>query len=363
MGDAMMADTVLVGTRKGLIVFSRQATGWRRESEHFVGVQATYVGVDRRHNTVWACLNHGHWGVKLHRSADLGTTWDECDVPTFGWGTEITPGKAASVSYLWTLQPGGADQPQRLYLGTIPGGLFVSDDGGSSWALNEPLWHHPSRKLWFGGGMDDAGIHSVIVDPQDSRHVWVGVSAAGIFETVDDGAKWTSRNQGLRADFLPDPYAEIGHDPHFVVGCPGEPHVLWQQNHCGIFSSQDGGGQWQNVSQLEGPAKFGFAVAVDPHDAQTAWVIPAVSDEHRVAVDRALCVCRTTDGGASWTRFHEGLPQQDCYDFAFRHALDVSGDRLAFGTAGGSCYVSDDRGENWTCLGSHLAPVYSVRFV
>ena len=75
-----------------------------------------------------------------------------------------------------------------------------------------------------------------------------------------------------------------------------------------------------------------------------------------------MCVCRTNDGGANWQAFRAGLPQEDCYDFVFRHALDIAGDRLAMGTACGSLYVSDDAGESWSCLAGHLPPVYSVRF-
>ena len=112
-----------------------------------------------------------------------------------------------------------------------------------------------------------------------------------------------------------------------------------------------------------GTAHFGFAIAVDPEDGDTAWVIPAVSDEVRVSIDRQLCVCRTTDGGQTWQDFREGLPQTDCYDFAFRHNLDLAGDRVVFGTACGSLYVSDDRGETWRALANHLPPIYSVRFV
>jgi photosystem II stability/assembly factor-like uncharacterized protein len=139
--------------------------------------------------------------------------------------------------------------------------------------------------------------------------------------------------------------------------------VIWQQNHCGIFRSTDGAQTWQDISQPEGPARFGFAIAVDENDPATAWVVPAVADEMRVPVDGSLCVCRTEDGGHSWAALRNGLPQQHSYDLVFRHALDLSGSRLAFGTTTGNLFLSDDRGDHWTCLTHHLAPVYSVRFM
>ena len=92
-----------------------------------------------------------------------------------------TGDKAASLESIWVVAAGGADQPNRLYAGTNPGGLFASDDGGKQWSLVTGLWDHPSREQWFGGGRDTAGIHSVVVDPRDSRRVLVGVSCGGVF--------------------------------------------------------------------------------------------------------------------------------------------------------------------------------------
>jgi photosystem II stability/assembly factor-like uncharacterized protein len=318
---------------------------------------------DHRTGTLWASIDHGHWGQKLHRSDDNGETWEEVTAPKYPEGAEVKDGVPAAVRYLWVLAPGGDDEPERFYIGTEPGGLFRSDDGGRSFSLVEGLWNHPSRRgQWFGGGRDEAGIHSVWVDPRDSRRVLTAISCAGIFETTDGGATWNPRNKGLRADFLPNPDSEVGQDAHVMAVCASHPDVLWQQNHCGIFRSADGGASWDDISQKGGPAYFGFAIAADERDPDTAWVVPADSDERRMAIDGALCVCRTEDGGKSWTTLRNGLPQENCYDVAFRHALDVTGDRLAFGTTTGNVFVSDDRGESWQCIGNYFPPVYSVRF-
>ncbi len=356
-------EILLLGTRKGLLLLRRVNGGWTTYRRAHLGNPVAYAMHDRRTGVLWASLDHGHWGQKLTRSDDLGETWREVPAPKYPQGAEIKDGKPATLRYLWVLAPGGRDQPGRFYLGTEPGGLFRSDDGGETFQLVEGLWNHPTRKeRWFGGGRDEPGIHSILVDPRDHRRVLVGISCAGVFETVDDGETWVPRNCGLRADFLPEPDAEVGQDPHFVHACGGHPDVLWQQNHCGIFRSTDGARAWQAISQPGDTAHFGFAVAADERDPQTAWVVPAVADEQRRAVEDALCVCRTEDGGQSWTPLRNGLPQQDCYDITYRHALDIHGDTLAFGTTTGNVFVSEDRGDTWTCLGNHFPPVYSVRF-
>lgn len=351
---------LLLGTRKGLLLMEQVSGRWCVAREWFDSVPVSYAMLDPRTDTLWAALDHGHWGQKLHRSKDRGATWEEIAAPAFPADAEYKPGVPAVVSYLWYIAPGGADQPNRLYIGTEPGGLFVSDDGGDTWTLNQALWDHPSRAdWWFGGGRDHPGVCSIVVDPRNSQHVTVGVSVGGVFETRDGGQTWEGRNAGLYAYYLPDPHSEYGHDPHFMVASPDNPDVLWQQNHCGIFRSVDGGKQWANISQP--PAFFGFAIAVE--NAQTAWVIPARSDEFRVAVDRSVCVCRTQDGGQTWTPLRTGLPQTDSYDLVFRHALDLRGERLAFGSTTGNAFLSEDRGESWTEISHHLPPIYSVRFV
>lgn len=360
---AQSSDTLLLGTRKGLLELKRNGAGWQVANTHFRGNPIAYAMNDHRTNTMWATIDHGHWGQKLHRSRDGGQNWEEITAPKYPEGAEITDGKPATLIYLWVLEGGSDDRPNRVYLGTEPGGLFRSDDGGDTFQLVEGLWNHPSRKGgWFGGGRDNPGIHSIIVDPRNSSRVLVGISCAGVFETTDDGATWNPRNKGLKADFLPSPNVEVGHDPHFVASCASNPDVLWQQNHCGIFRSTDGGENWESISQSGSTAHFGFAIAADANDPDTAWVVPADSDQYRLAVNGALCVCRTEDGGKTWTTLTEGLPQENCFDVVFRHALDARGDVLAFGSTTGNVFISENRGDTWECVGTSFPPVYSVRF-
>lgn len=352
-----------LGTRKGLIELQRSQGRWTVAGEAHGAIPVSLVGRDPRNGTLWACLDHGHWGCKLQRSRDLGRSWLEVAAPRYPEGSEIRPGVPANLKYLWGFAAGGGDQPGRIYLGSEPGGLFRSDDEGDSFSLVESLWNQPHRdKTWFGGGRDEAGIHSILVDPRDSRRILVGVSCAGVFESCDDTLSWTPRNRGLSAEFLPDPDAEVGHDPHLLAWCAAHPDMLWQQNHCGIYRSRDGAKTWEAVHESQGPARFGFAIAVHERNPEVAWVVPATSDEQRVPLHRSLCVCRTQDGGKSWTALHRGLPQHDCYDLVYRHALALSGDCLAFGTTTGNLYFSEDGGESWECLGHHFPPVYSCCF-
>ncbi len=359
-----MKNTLLLGTRKGLVIYKNINDNWEYQNTHFVGIPVSIAAADSRTGTWWAMLDHGHWGVKLHRSNDQGENWEELEAPKYPDGFEIKEGLAASTRYLWAFGEGGKDHPNRIYIGTEPGGLFVSNDNGNNFELIESLWNHQSRKeSWFGAGRDHPGIHSIIVDPRDSNHITVGASVAGVFESKDGGQSWTPQNKGLKAEYLPDPDVEVGHDPHILVASESHPDIFWQQNHCGIFKSENGGKEWQDVSQKENLAHFGFALVVDEKDPQKAWTVPCISDEVRVAIDQALCVCKTENGGKTWEVIRSGLPQKGCFDIVYRHALAKNNKYLAFGTTTGNVFISSDFGENWTVLTNYLSVIYSVAFV
>jgi len=360
---ATLKNHLLVGTRKGLAVYQRTDSGWTYHTMHFLGIPVSYVYVDDRHQTWWACLDHGHWGVKLHRSFDEGKNWEEIAAPKYPADTEIKEGVPASTKYIWALTGGGTKYPDRLWLGTVPGGLFKSEDRGNTFELVTSLWEHPSRVVdWFGGGFDDPGIHSIVVDPRNNNRVYIAISCAGVFASEDSGQSWSVKNKGLRADYLPDPYKEVGQDPHLLIANEVHPDVMWQQNHCGIFRSEDGGQNWSDISDEKKLAHFGFVIGIDESDPLKAWVVPAISDEIRVAVGGSLCVCRTEDGGRTWQDFRNGLPQDGCFDIVYRHALDVHQHEVVFGTTCGNLFLSSDAGENWESLNHFLPMVYTVCF-
>ena len=369
-----MSDRLYLATRKGLLTADRKNGNWSVTRCEFVGDPVSIVLPDPRDGWVYAALGHGHFGVKLHRSSDGGQSWEECKAPEYPKKPEGTPDIMCptrnipipwSLDLIWSLEAGGDDQPATLWCGTIPGGLFRSTDRGSSWELNRPLWDHPSRKEWFGGGMDYPGVHSVCVDPRDSKYVTIGISCGGVWVTRDAGNSWECRADGMWASYMPP---ERKHDPviqdaHCLAQSPANPDVLWVQHHNGVFHSTDGAATWQEIKNVP-PSTFGFAVAVHPADPETAWLVPAQSDECRVPVDGKVVVARTRDGGNSFDDLRQGLPQEHAFDLTFRHALDVdeTGECLAFGSTTGSVWISENQGDSWQQLSANLPPVYCVRF-
>jgi photosystem II stability/assembly factor-like uncharacterized protein len=363
-----------VATRKGLFTLERGASGWAIRRTSFLGDNCTLVMHDPRSGELLAALDHGHFGVKMHRSRDAGGTWQEIAAPKYpekpaDYVPKTTPAEGRPIDWslklVWALAPGGADEPGVIWCGTLPGGLFRSGDGGDSWELNRPLWDDPRREEWFGGGADQPGIHSILVDPRDARHVTIGVSCGGVWSTRDSGRTWQLGGKGMRAEFMPperqfDPGIQ---DAHQVVQCRANPDVMWVQHHNGIFRSTDAGATFSEITDVK-PSAFGFAVAVHPEDPETAWFVPAVKDEKRYPMDGRVVVNRTRDGGKGFETLTRGLPQEHAYDLVFRHALDIdqSGERLAFGSTTGSLWITEDGGDSWQTLSSNLPPIYAVRF-
>lgn len=355
---------LLVGSRKGLFQIERRNDGWHVQDPHFIGVPCLNALRDPRDGSLWACTGHGHWGAKLYVSRNDGADWTEVKCPAFPEGYEVAAvtefghrKEPAVVKNLYTLVPSGPDG--HYLVGTDPGALFATTDAGESWTVNDALWTLRNEHNWFEGG-GGVMLHSIDVDPRDPNRMHIAVSCGGVYETRDGGKSWTPRNQGVVVDFLPERYPAYGQDTHMLARGSQSADVLWQQNHCGNMRSTDSGLTWTDVT--EGlPSPIGFAITMDEADDSVAWTVPMHSDEVRIAPDAALVVCRSDDGGQSWQELRKGLPQRHCYDIVFRHALDSRNNSVVFGTTCGNLFASENRGELWTGIASHLPPIHSVK--
>lgn len=358
-----MSERIYVGSRKGLFTLARGKGGWDVEALDFLAEPVSAI-LPQDDGTLTVALDLGHFGNKFWRRKP-GGAWEERPVPAF----PAKPEDAAddphpwSVGKVWAFADGGVKR--RIWAGAIPAGLFRSDDGGDSWTLIRALWDIPERRQWQGGGTDQPGLHSILVDPRDPEHVVVAVSSGGAWTTRDGGKSWTVTSKGMYAEYMPPERREdpIAQDPHLLAQCAAKPDVMWCQHHNGTFRSTDGGMTWAEITAIA-PSKFGFAVAAHPTDPQTAWFVPAVKDEKRVPVDGKVVVARTRDGGRSFDVLRAGLPQRHAYDLVWRHALDVdaTGQRLAFGSTSGGLWTSENGGDSWTALDARLPPISVIRY-
>ena len=362
-----------LATRKGAWLFHGDAARrqWRIDGPHFLGHIIHHLMLDPRDGrTMLAAASTGHLGPTLFRSLDRGRKWQEGKRPP-AFDKVPEGGQGRVVNHTFWLTPGNASQSGVWYAGTSPHGLFRSDDGGDSWESLPGLNDDPQYREWMGGPQDGTPdgpkLHSIIVDPRDAKHLYIGMSSGGVHESRDGGQSWAPLIDGLEVVEMFDASKVWFHDPHCVRICASNPDRLYQQNHCGIYRLDRPSSRWTRIGRKmpKSVGDVGFPMVVHPRDADTAWVFPMDGSSvwPRVSVAGKPAAYVTRNGGRTWQRQDAGLPKAQAWWTVKRQAMtndsrDPVG--LYLGTTGGELWMSSNEGSRWSCIARHLPEIYSV---
>jgi len=364
---------VLVATRKGAWIFHGDTTrrAWRVDGPHFLGHTIQHLVLDPRDGrTLLAAAVTGHLGPTVFRSTDLGRTWKEAArPPAFAKAPEGQKGR--SVKHAFWLTPSAASEPNVWYAGTSPQGLFRSNDGGVTWDGLDGVNENAALLAVMGteqdGTPDGPKMHSVIVDPRDTSHLYFGMSGGGFYESNDTGRTWTPLVKGMQVVGGFDPSNLAFHDPHCIRMCPSNPDRLWQQNHCGMYRIDRPSDTWERVGRNM-PKKvgdIGFPMVVHPRNADVAWVFPMDGGSvwPRISIDGKPAAYVTRNAGKSWQRLDKGLPATQAWWTVKRQSMTADAQDpvgLYFGTTSGELWTSRDEGAKWGCIARNLPEIYSV---
>jgi photosystem II stability/assembly factor-like uncharacterized protein len=377
-GDLLL----LAGTMKGAFVLrsNKDRQQWEVGGPYFPGRAIYAMLYDDRNgrNRLWAAVNSSFWGSYLSSSDDFGKTWTEPEAYGIKF-PQKEPERAAtmqdanpapeaddnvSLKQIWQIALGHPGEQDTLYAGVEPAALFKSTDAGSTWSLVEGLYDHPHRAQWQPGG-GGLCLHTILPDPSNSKRLFIAISTGGVYRTDDGGESWQPRNHGVRAQFLPEgqQYPEWGQCVHKIVSHPANPQRMFLQNHWGLYRTENGGDSWTDIANGV-PSDFGFAMEVDPNNAESVYIIPLESDEFRCTPEGKLRLYRTKNAGESWDPVGNGLPQENALETVLRDGL--SADHLQptgvyFGTRSGKLFGSADSGESWSAILESLPPIVCVK--
>jgi len=390
----MTAVRVLVGTKKGAFILTSDGRrgSWSVDGPHFAGWEIYHMnGSPADPDRIYASQSSSWFGQIIQRSNDGGRSWEQpgsqgepkpepegAPMPKgesnkFVYDTQGPDGQPLTThqwydgtqhpwefARVWHLEPSLSD-PDVVYAGVEDAALFRTTDGGRSWHELAGLRGHESGASWMpgAGGMC---LHTIILDRNEPERLFVAISAAGSFRSVDAGKSWQPINRGLVSQYIPDPTAEVGHCVHCLAMHSSRPDTLYMQKHWDVMRSDDAGSSWYEISG-DLPTDFGFPIGVHAHDPETIYVVPIKSDSEHYPPEGKLRVYRSTVGGQDWEPLTNGLPQKDCYVNVLRDAmavdsLDPCG--IYFGTTGGQVYASADGGDHWTAIVRDLPSVLSV---
>jgi photosystem II stability/assembly factor-like uncharacterized protein len=321
---AAAAETLIAGTSDGIYILQRTENGeWALVHRALQGCFVSALTANS--DGVLFAATHG---VGMARSDDHGETWR--------W---INQGLGQFD--LWSARVVELNGRERVYAGSMPAHLFVSDDG-ESWRELPALRRVPSVPQWFFPPPPHLGHVKEIVGHE--RRLIVGIEVGALLVSDDEGETFTE---------LPVSHDVREVDMHHVAVHPAMPDRIIVSNGLGgMMTSEDRGRTWRRGPSAPG-LDYPDPLVMHPDDPNLLFVAGAVGwPTHWYKIGRARTkIARTRDGGQTWERLLGGLPdgQRAIFSAMTIEAWD-GGFAIYAGDSDGQLFESRDGGDHWRII-------------
>lgn len=325
---------VLVGTREGIVSIARDAAGggWNVADRSLTDQHIHAIIIEPESGTIFAGASQGG----IHASTDGGKTWERRD-------------SGLTERDIYSLASARIDGWVRLFAGTEPAQLFVSDDLGRSWQERPALRSVPGHENWTFPGPPHIGhLKHINFDPRDTRTVFGSIEVGGLLKSSDGGETWTE---------IPGMYPDV----HRTVINPRQPERIYVTGGDGLYVTSNGGESWEHWTgddaEIGGyPDLLVFA----PSQPELMFIAAAQCSpgEWRTSHFAGARISRSRDGGRTWEVLRNGLPDR-LQASVEAMCLEEAGSTVSVfaATTAGEVFYSEDAGERWMVAVQGLAPI------
>jgi len=253
------------------------------------------------------------------------------------------PGLDPSFQF-WSIEVDPRD-PQHIFAGTAPIGVFESRDTGETWTQCQV--DHPERfNIRFGASR----VMRLAFHPTDDQVLYGIAEINGFMLSVDGGKTWKAETRGilelskeehLKSKIETDDDAEGMFDAHAITTSPAAPDALFYLCRLGVFRSDDRGRTMQDL-EVRRFAPFSYCrdlriAAGQPEKMYACFSIASRSN--------AGAVYTSDDLGRNWRRADESVIPLSTIMGINVHPDDAGG--VISATRGGQIFYTFDGAETW----------------
>jgi photosystem II stability/assembly factor-like uncharacterized protein len=327
-----LSNEVLVGTREGVVTIARAGSEWKVAHRAITDKHISAIVKEPESGLTFAGAFHG----SVYVSKDDGKTWE-------------ARGNGMTQNNIYSLAVRRMNSRVRVFAGTEPAHLFVSDDLGLNWAEIPSLRSVPSVPKWSFPAPPHIGhVKHINFDPEDSKTIYASVEVGGLLRSTDGGNHW-------------EEFPSLYEDVHRLMIHPSNPKFLYGVTGRGLYVSPDAGATWNQWTHREDeiggypdgfvfrPSDANLILMTAAHDAPGTW---------RTTHFAGARISRSKDGGRTWEILHNGLPDRlQASIEAF--CLEEAGDSTAVfaATTSGDIFCSSDMGDGWEKIITGLPPI------